>query len=71
MTENTTLPSYSVMEYAELRMLAIGGGSQAYEGKGSTNANKIKIKSSARVIVPEPYYQYLSDFGRKNNAQCR
>jgi hypothetical protein len=52
MTENTTYPS-NVMEYAEPRQSAIGGGSQASEGIGTTNARKKK-----KVWKP-PYILYM------------
>jgi hypothetical protein len=48
MTENTTPPS-NVMEHVESRQPAVGGGSQAKEGIGLTNAVKKKKKSVATV----------------------
>jgi hypothetical protein len=47
MTENTTLPS-NVVEHVEPRQPAVGGGSQAWEGIGSTTAKKEKKKLGER-----------------------
>jgi hypothetical protein len=49
MTENSTGPS-NVMEYTEPRQPAIDGGSQAWEGIGSTNAKKI-IKNIVYIHI--------------------
>jgi hypothetical protein len=57
MTENTTLPS-NVMEHAEPGQPAVGGGSQAYERKGSTNAQKKKKLSP--YIQRAPHTSFIA-----------
>jgi hypothetical protein len=54
MTENTTLP-LNVLEHVEPRQPAVGGGSQAWEGKGSTTAKKKKKNVRGSVIIFDLY----------------
>ena len=56
---------------SDVRPVSTDVGTRCFSSGGALVASRSSRVFSARVIEPEPKYQSLSDFSRRNNAQQR